>query len=58
MRTHHAKEWRKEGVVICGERIYTIYIRKKQKWLRIGDYCTRCGAIIDEEQIQHIFKTS
>ncbi len=43
--TEHGIEGSDEYFAGCGGRVVALYIFKDRKWLKIGEYCQRCGAV-------------
>jgi len=61
MRRHHYRDEtnRKPGdAIVCSNTLYSLYIRQKKKWVKVGEFCPIHGAMLDKNKMEEIYKNS
>jgi len=59
MRRHHFRdEINKKEPFVCSFMLYSLYIRQKKKWVKIGEFCPIHGVMLDTRKMEEIFKNS
>jgi len=59
-RHHHRDETdiKPEEAMVCSAMLYSLYIRQKKKWVKVGEFCPIHGAMLDKKKMEEIYKNS